>query len=142
MKNTYNGEKMNKVEEYLKELALPFEKKGETWIVQPRTNFNTRIGIRIEGPIITFTTNVVNIGQDKGATSLDAHRLLYWNANEMMHAAYGITGESLVLTGALEFENLDFNEFQGMIDDISMGVDTHFVEIRSWFGLETEKRVA
>jgi len=134
---------MNKIEKFLNELALPFELVEEdTWVVQPRTTLTTRIGIRIEGPIVTFTVNVVNLGEaQKFFTKLDTHRLLWWNATQMLHAAYGVSGGSLVLTGALEFENLDLNEFQAMIDDISLGVDTHFSEIRSWIGV-TEMEAA
>lgn len=135
---------MQKIENMIKDLSLPFEKEDETFLVQPRTNITTRIGIRAEGPIVTFTVNVVNIGVKlENFTKLDTHRLLWWNATEMIHAAYGITGNNLVLTGALELENLDLNEFQGMIDDISVAIDTHFQEILGWFGLSltSERKV-
>lgn len=135
---------MSKVKDFLNELALPFSEVGEnTFVVQPRTAINTRIGISVEDEIVTFTTNVVSLGEDmKNFTKLDTHQLLWWNATQMLHAAYGISGENVVLTGALEFENLDLNEFQGMIDDISMGVDQHFATVRSWVGLTTEKEAA
>lgn len=125
---------MSKIEQYLKELELPFEKGGEdTWIVQPRTAILTRIGICLNDPIVTFTVNVANVGKDmKNFTKIDTHSLLWWNAEKMLHAAYGYVNGSIVLTGALEFSNLDLNEFKGMIDDISIGIDSHFEIIRSW----------
>lgn len=135
---------MTKVKDFLKELALPFSVMGgNTFVVQPRTTINTRIGITVEDEIVTFTTNVVDLGEDmKNFTQLDTHKLLWWNATQMLHAAYGVSGNNVVLTGALEFENLDLNEFQGMIDDISMGIDSHFAIVRSWVGLSTEKEAA
>lgn len=122
---------MKKVEEYLKEMALPFTKTGDnTWIVQPRTNLNTRIAIQVNEPVITFSTVVA---QPRNPRRAPYRQLLVWNATFLLHAAYGIVGENIVLSGALEFENLDLNEFRGMIDDISMGIDSHFAIIREWF---------
>ena len=56
--------------------------------------------------------------------------MLRFNATALLHAAYGIEGDMIILSGALEVENLDFNEFQAMIDDISLGIDSHFASIR------------
>jgi len=43
----------------------------------------------------------------------------------MVHGAFGLEGEAVVLVDALELENLDFNEFQAVIDDMSMAVTKH-----------------
>lgn len=131
---------MNKIEQFLEELALPFEKAGEdTWVVQPRTTVNTRIAIRVDDSVVTFSANVAPFAGEAGpGSAFDAlmyQQLLVWNATEMLHAAYGISGDHVVLSGALEFENLDLNEFRGMVDDISLGVDSHFATIRSWTGM-------
>ena len=37
-----------------------------------------------------------------------------------------------VLSGALESENLDTNEFQALIDDLTMTIDTHFEKLSAW----------
>jgi len=51
--------------------------------------------------------------------------LLELNAAEMMHGAYGVEGNSVVICDALQLENLDFNEFAASMDDISMAVASH-----------------
>ena len=51
--------------------------------------------------------------------------LLSLNTTEMMHGAYGLEGEAVVIVHALEMENLDLNEFQAVIDDMSMAVAKH-----------------
>ena len=45
--------------------------------------------------------------------------LLELNATEMMHGAYGIEGDSVVIMDALQLENLDYNEFAATVDDIT-----------------------
>ena len=44
----------------------------------------------------------------------------------MIHGSYGIADGALVLTAALPLENLDYNEFQGTIDDLTMALTNHY----------------
>jgi hypothetical protein len=43
----------------------------------------------------------------------------------MVHGAFGIEGDAVVIVHALELENLDFNEFQAVVDDMTMAVSKH-----------------
>ena len=52
--------------------------------------------------------------------------LLHLNASEMLHGAYGLEEGFVVTTDALELENLDYNEFQATLDDISLAVTKHY----------------
>jgi hypothetical protein len=52
--------------------------------------------------------------------------LLRLNTTDMVHGAFGIEGNAVVIIDALEMENLDFNEFQAVIDDISMAISKHY----------------
>jgi hypothetical protein len=52
-------------------------------------------------------------------------RLLELNARELVHGSYGLEGDHVVLTDALELENLDFNEFRASYDSIMLALATH-----------------
>jgi hypothetical protein len=52
--------------------------------------------------------------------------VLTLNTNEMVHGAFGLEGEAVVIVHALELENLDFNEFQAVVDDMAMAVSKHY----------------
>ena len=43
----------------------------------------------------------------------------------MVHGAFGLEGETVVVIHALELENLDLNEFQAVVDDMSLAVAKH-----------------
>ena len=47
----------------------------------------------------------------------------------MVHGAFGLEGDTVVIVHALELENLDFNEFQAVIDDMSMAVAKHHTHL-------------
>ena len=42
-----------------------------------------------------------------------------------MHGSYGLEGDHVVLTDALELENLDFNEFEASFDSITLALASH-----------------
>ena len=46
----------------------------------------------------------------------------------MVHGAFGLEGDTVVVVHALELENLDLNEFQAVVDDMSMAVGKHHTE--------------
>ena len=43
----------------------------------------------------------------------------------MVHGAFGLEGDTVVIVHALELENLDLNEFQAVVDDMSLAVAKH-----------------
>ena len=53
-------------------------------------------------------------------------KLLELNATEMIHGAYGVEEGAVVMTAALQLENLDFNEFQASVEDMNLAVSKHY----------------
>jgi hypothetical protein len=47
-----------------------------------------------------------------------------------VHASYGIEDKHVVLSSALELENLDFNEIQATLDEIDLALAQHLALIR------------
>jgi hypothetical protein len=79
--------------------------------------------VSIAGPVVAFRLKVMEIPKT-GREEL-YRSLLQLNTTEMVHGAFGIEGEAVVIVHALELENLDLNEFQAVIDDMSMAVAKH-----------------
>jgi hypothetical protein len=52
-------------------------------------------------------------------------RLLELNATDLMHAAYGLEGEEIVLAAALELDGLDVNELEAVLADIGLALGEH-----------------
>jgi hypothetical protein len=46
-----------------------------------------------------------------------------------MHGSYGIDGDAVVLSDALELENLDFTEFQASYDSITLALASHLATL-------------
>jgi len=111
------------VESYLMRLDLPYETvKPGIWIV--KLNRDQNLAVSIAGPVVAFRIKVMDL-PESGCEPL-YRTLLTLNTNEMVHGAFGLEGNAVVIVHALELENLDFNEFQAVIDDMAMAIAKHY----------------
>jgi hypothetical protein len=107
------------IESYLLTANLAYETiKPGIWLVQ--VGEAGRLAMSIAGPVLAFRLKVMDLPKT-GREEL-FRKLLELNTTEMVHGAFGLEGEAIVMVDALELENLDFNELQAVIDDMSMAV--------------------
>ena len=52
-------------------------------------------------------------------------QLLSLNATDLVHGAYGLEGDDIILTDALEIENLDYSEFLASLESLALAVTSH-----------------
>jgi hypothetical protein len=107
------------IESYLLTANVAYETiKPGIWLVQ--VGEAGRLAVSIAGPVVAFRLKVMDLPKT-GREDL-YKTLLQLNTTEMVHGAFGLEGDAVVLVDALELENLDFNELQAVIDDMSMAV--------------------
>lgn len=119
------------VESLLYRSGAPFDQLDPTtWVLQLENHHRSRVVIKVEEPIVLFS---LPLGFLEGIEDREQlyRTLLELNA-DFMHNAYAIEGERLVLSGALQAENLDANEFQAIIDDLTMTLDNHLEKLSNW----------
>jgi hypothetical protein len=111
------------IESYLLNTGMTYEQLGpELWNVKPEGNEN--LLITIAGPVVVFRIKVMDL--PAGGREKLYETMLKLNATEMVHGAFGIEGNAVVITHALQLENLDFNEFQAVIEDMAMAISKHY----------------
>ena len=111
------------VQAYLMKMELPYEEPREgTWVVTGLDGLDNLV-ITLAGPVLVFRVKVMDIPANNREELF--RTLLELNATEMMHGAYGIEGDSVVIMDALQVENLDYNEFAATVDDITLAVASH-----------------
>lgn len=116
----------DEVDSYLINSGLPYEQVGDgTWVLRPESAHDAPIGVKIEDPIVLFSIQMFELGPEiKDHEEL--FRLLLELNSELLHASYSLQGNQVVLSGAQQLQNLDFNEFQAMVDDMCMALDNHY----------------
>jgi hypothetical protein len=79
--------------------------------------------ITLAGPVVVFRVKLMEVPRHHREELF--RTLLELNATEMMHGAYGVEGDAVVISDTLQLENLDFNEFAATVDDITLAVASH-----------------
>jgi len=62
---------------------------------------------------------------DDASSSRFMRRLLELNASGLLHAAFGIDGGQILLSAALELQNLDTNELEAVLADLDLALAEH-----------------
>jgi hypothetical protein len=115
------------IESYLMRMDLPYEEIGpDTWMVRTGNGAENLV-VTLAGPVAVFRCKVMGVPERQREECF--RTLLELNVGDLLHGAYGIEGSSVVLGGALELENLDYNEFQATVEDIGLAVANHYPKL-------------
>jgi hypothetical protein len=120
------------VEAYLLRLNRRFrtlDGQSGTFLVETSAD-QPALVLRVDPPLVVIR---VQIGDAKNANDATAlfKQLLELNAKQLVHANYGLDDGHVVLSSALELENLDFNELQATLDEIDMALATKLPGLRN-----------
>ena len=118
------------VESYLLRMGVPYETvKPGIWVLKTD---GAPLAVSIAGPVVAFRLKVMDLPAGERAELF--RTLLSLNTTEMVHGAFGLEGDAVVVVHALELENLDLNEFQAVVDDMSMAIAKHLPALASFVG--------
>ena len=111
------------IESYLLRMDLPCEEIGQdTWMINSGQG-DRNLVVRLAAPVAVFRCKIMDIPAQRADELF--RLLLELNIADLLHGAYGIEGNTIVLSDALELENLDFNEFQATVEDMALAVANH-----------------
>jgi hypothetical protein len=110
------------VENYLLQLDRRFENDGGTFLLQ---GTGATIAMRVSPPIVAFRVFIGAVPAEEPQKAALFAKLLEYNATDLMHISYGVDHEQVVLSGALELENLDLNELEAVLSDIDLALARH-----------------
>lgn len=99
------------------------ELEPNLWLV--RTEEGSELVVHYAPPVVILRMRVMELpGQEPRRSEL-FRQLLELNARELIHGSYGLEGDHIVLTDALELADLDFSEFESSFDSITLALATH-----------------
>jgi hypothetical protein len=100
------------------------------WTVQPGGDFDFTVVVHHSPPVVVLRVKVMTVPK-KNSDGL-YKRLLELNANDLLHGSYGIQGDEVVLTEALELNHLDYEEFQASYESITLALASHLRELAAF----------
>jgi hypothetical protein len=120
------------VESFLLRLEQDFEEvKPGMWVVQAGSD-GARLVIHHTPPLLLIRLKVMEAPTDAQRAAELYRRLLELNAVDLVHGAYGLEEEDVILSDTLELENLNFNEFQASVDSVQLALASHLDSLAAY----------
>jgi hypothetical protein len=114
-----------KIYSYLVNLGISFQEiDANTWLLNDSEKGLEQVFVLFEDPIVIIRVNAMKIpaNADAGFYKL----LLELNATDLIHGAYGINGDDVILADSLVSATMDIEEFQASLDAIGLALTQHF----------------
>ena len=99
------------------------ELEPNIWLV--RTPEDAEVVVHYAPPVVILRVRVMELPASEPRRGELFRQLLEYNARDLVHGSYGLEGDHVVLTDALELENLDFSEFEASFDSLTLALASH-----------------
>ena len=115
----------NKIEQYLIELKYTYrEVKPNFWLLDDEEHNLEGIVVMYVDPLVIIQVQVMDIPKQN---NLELYkRLLELNATDMIHGAYGLEGNKVVIIDTIRYDTMDYPEFRAILDAISLALTQHY----------------
>jgi hypothetical protein len=115
------------IEHYIIQTEYPFESiQANMWIIRNTAN----VVITYEPPLLLFRMKIMETPNGRREDFFKS--LLELNASYMVHGAYAVEGENVVLIDTLQSEHLDFNEFQASLDALLLASTQDYQKLKAF----------
>jgi hypothetical protein len=116
------------IESFLIQMNVGHEELDDgMWVI--RTPEGAPVVVQYEPPVIVLRLKFMDLPaapeRDDVRFAGFYRRLLELNAGEIVHGSYGIEGDEVVISDALELETLDFHELRSSYESILLAATSH-----------------
>jgi hypothetical protein len=109
---------------YLLRLGVEYEEVDDgLWVI--RSDEATAIVVSYSPPLVVLRLKVMDLLVDDTKCTGLYRRLLELNATDIVHGSYGIEGNEVVLSDALDLEDLDFSELRSSYESLALAATSH-----------------
>mgnify|MGYP001023599468 CR=1 FL=1 len=115
----------SKIERYLIDLTLTYsEMATDMWLIEDASRGLEGIVVVLDEPLVLIRLAIMKVPTKRREECF--LKLLELNANDVLHGAYAIDKDEVVLIDTLNYETMDLGDFQASIDSIGLAVVQHY----------------
>lgn len=129
------------LESYLIRMDLDYEEIDPGMFLVRGRNHGFPFVVHHDEALLLIRMKLMDMSETNESPEL-FRRLLELNASEIVHGAYGIEEDELIISDTLELETLDFHELQASMESIELAAATHMELIRDLAGAQPAARGA
>jgi hypothetical protein len=122
---------MKKIEGYLINLGITYEEVAErTWVLHDPEKGLEQVAIAVDEPLVVIRVNVMQAPQENREEFY--RTLLSLNASDLVHGAYALEGDEVLLIDTLQHESMDLEDFQASLDAVSLALTEHYTTLKKF----------
>jgi hypothetical protein len=115
----------NKIEQYLIDLMLTYQEIGQNmWLIDDEDHGLQGVAVAQADSLVIVRIVVMDAPKENRLELFT--KLLELNANELVHGAYALEDDKIVLIDTLEYDTLDYTEFRASLDALSLALIQHY----------------
>ena len=114
-----------KLEGYLLDLSLTYEEQGDgIWLISDDQKGLESVAVMMADPVVVIQARVMRVPH-QGREQL-FEQLLRLNASDLVHGAYALEGDDVILLNTLEGDTLDLEELQASLEAMGLALSQHY----------------
>jgi hypothetical protein len=115
----------DKVRSYLVDLGFSFEEVGEnTWLINDEEKGLRNLIVMVSEPVAILRIKVMELPNERREELFE--RLLRLNAEDLLHGAYALEEDNVILVDTLEIETMDLEELRASLEALGLALVQHY----------------
>ncbi|MDR2392609.1 MAG: YbjN domain-containing protein [Treponema sp.] len=116
---------VNKIEQYLIDLMVTYKEVADNlWLLDDEEYGMEGVVIMYADPVVIFRVLVMEAPQEHRLELFT--KLLELNASDVVHGAYALEGDRVILSDTLEYVTMDYEEFRATLEAFSLALTQHY----------------
>ena len=113
------------LEAYLTRLERPFQRLAQGTYVLGTGEGRPLVALKLAPPVLVLRVEIGDAPKEAARCLGLFRKLLELNASALLHAAYGLESERIVLSAALELSSADLGELEAVLADVDLALAEH-----------------
>jgi len=115
----------NKIEQYLIDLMITYQQIDKNmWLLDDDEHSLHGVAVMYSDPLVIIRAEIMDVPK-KNLLELYT-KLLELNASDVIHGAYALDKNRIILLDTLQYETMDSGDFRASLDSISMALTDHY----------------
>jgi len=115
----------SKIEQYLIDLMITYQQVGKNlWLLDDDERSLHGVAVMQTEPLVIVRAEVMDV--PKGNLLELYTKLLELNASDVIHGAYAVDKNKIILLDTLQYETMDNEDFRATLDSFSMALVEHY----------------
>ena len=115
----------SKIEQYLIDLMITYQQvDGNLWLLDDEERSLQGVAVMHADPMVIIEAEIMDVPKNNLLELFT--RLLELNASDVIHGAYALENNKIVLIDTLHYDTMDYEDFRAVLDSFSLALTEHY----------------